>query len=109
MAMELDRLHAVKADLAEENLARGFTGKLQDAHCSVEEDAEQILEQLRESGHEKEVEVPCNECMLNCQKVCSSQFSSKFLFCFFFDEGCEGCGENSGMGTVLFSIAQCIQ
>ncbi len=72
MAMELDRLHAVKADLAEENLARGFTGKLQDAHCSVEEDAQQILEQLRESGHEKEVEVPCNECMLDYQKVCSS-------------------------------------
>lgn len=60
VAMELDRLHAVKADLAEENLARGFTGKLQDANCSVEADAEQILEQLRESGHEKEVEVPCN-------------------------------------------------
>eukprot|EP00434_Breviolum_minutum_P007846 symbB.v1.2.006923.t1/scaffold400.1/size211454/2 len=56
LAMELDRLHSVKTDLAEENLARGFTGKLQDANCSVEADAEQILEQLRESGHEKEVE-----------------------------------------------------
>ncbi|CAK9093044.1 Protein MAK16-like A [Durusdinium trenchii] len=56
LGMELDRLNSVSADAAALNLRRGFTGRLSDADCSTEADRRKILEQVKKSGHEKDVE-----------------------------------------------------
>ncbi|CAK9032042.1 unnamed protein product [Durusdinium trenchii] len=56
IAMELDRLNSLSADKAAEDLRRGFSGHLSEAGCSDETDRLKILEEVKKSGHETDVE-----------------------------------------------------
>jgi len=53
---EADRLWGIEASPQADELRRGFSGKLENANCTVPEDGERIRQEWRQQGCENEVE-----------------------------------------------------